>query len=141
MERTELEKAVTGFCESIGNRRQFEAVEFIDYLSKFYSPRTEQLATLSEEYLNSLNVRDMTKIQYKRAFDMFFVFLKRQGIESPTESDMSLFTQYLSSAYKPASFSSYFSPLRAFFRWTNENKLYPDIVSDKKAGRFGEVNE
>ena len=114
-------------------------------LEKIETENKSLIATLDyseliDRFLRGQDVKPKSKETYRRALKQFFEYLSRRGITQPTHEDILTYKDDLQTGkYKPTGWelsaytvSSYIISLRKFFKWTEEERIYPNIAHDIK---------
>lgn len=93
---------------------------------------SSRAAELFLEWGKHIRGADRTKDTYIRNTKQFIMYLYERGINRPQEQDVEDYLDFLMQEHKPATVNSYRQGIRAFFRWTEKQGLYPDIAKDVK---------
>ena len=91
-----------------------------------------------QKFLSYLDTSDKTVETYKRALRQFFLFLHQRGISQPVREDILNFRDELkNTGHSPATIQTYITVVKLFFRWTSQEKLYPNIADHIKGAKIG----
>lgn len=81
------------------------------------------------------NLSETTLSTYKRAYDSFVRYLSDKQITNPTSDDFVEYRDHLKENHKPNTVQLYVVGIRQFFKWTERNRLYPNITDGIKGAR------
>ena len=110
----------------------------MEVIERVRSQEIEMRSELFEMFLNYLDVSDKTVETYKRALRQFFLFLHQRGISQPVREDILNFRDELkNTGHSPATIQTYITVVKLFFRWTSQEKLYPNIADHIKGAKIG----
>lgn len=73
---------------------------------------------------------------YLASLKQFFMFLKANGIDAPTNNDALAYAEYLKANLKPTTTQSYLNACKQFFKWTNQFGYYPNIMQYVKGAKI-----
>lgn len=73
---------------------------------------------------------------YTRAVRQFIYYLQANEISQPTKDDIRAFREELKINHKPTTVQSYIMALKQFFKWTEEEGLYPNIAKNVKGAKL-----
>ena len=88
-------------------------------------------------FFDFLDAAPTTERNYTKALKRFFSWLTDKGIRNPDEGSIRAYKKDLIQTVKPGSVHLYLTALRLFFRWTFDQRLYPNIADHIKAPRTG----
>jgi len=107
-----------------------------------YKTRKEMLAhpksikIMIEEFINSLDCSDATRISYGGMLNRYSDYLKKKNIVKPIEADLVQYKKYLANnGCHGATVQKYTVILRQFYKWTEQCDYYPNIGSGLKGGK------
>lgn len=110
----------------------------MEVIERVRSQEIEMRSELFEMFLNYLDVSDKTVETYKRALRQFFLFLHQRGISQPVREDILNFRDELkNTGHSPATIQTYITVVKLFFRWTSQERLYPNIADHIKGAKIG----
>ena len=90
-----------------------------------------------ERYINYLDASPKTVETYKKALRQFFNYLGVHGIRQPQREDVLAFRDDLkASGLKPTTVQNYITATRIFFKWTEQEGLYPNIAEHVKGAKL-----
>lgn len=84
-------------------------------------------------FLKYIDVKPCTRDTYKRGLKQFFIYMLKNGIDQPGRQDIINFRDYIKEIHKPGTAQTYLASVRAFFKWTEYEGLYPNITKDVKS--------
>ncbi len=73
---------------------------------------------------------------YSRNIKQFILYLAVNGISHPTRQDIVNYREALRAAHKPATVQAYIMAVKQFFRWTEQEGLYPNIADHVKGAKL-----
>ena len=90
-----------------------------------------------EQFAVSLELSPRSIVSYKKFLVYFFRYLTERGIEWPEREHIAAYREALAaSGRKDSTLFSYLAAVKAFFRWTEAEGLYPDITKGISLPRF-----
>ena len=90
-----------------------------------------------ERFINYLDASPKTVETYKKALRPFFNYLGLHGISKPQREDVLAFRDDLkASGLKPTTVQNYITATRIFFKWTEQEGLYPNIAEHVKGAKL-----
>ena len=90
-----------------------------------------------ERFINYLDASPKTVETYKKALRQFFNYIGVHGIRKPQREDVLAFRDDLkASGLKPTTVQSYITATRIFFKWTEQEGLYPNIAEHVKGAKL-----
>ena len=90
-----------------------------------------------ERFINYLDASPKTVETYKKALRQFFNYIGVHGIRQPQREDVLAFTDDLkASGLKPTTVQNYITATRIFFKWTEQEGLYPNIAEHVKGAKL-----
>ena len=90
-----------------------------------------------ERFINYLDASPKTVETYKKALRQFFNYLGLHGIRQPQREDVLAFRDDLkASGLKPTTVQNYITATRIFFKWTEQEGLYPNIAEHVKGAKL-----
>lgn len=92
---------------------------------------SEDINVLLNTFLSSQDIRDSSKVTYKWALEQYFRWLKktRRSLKGLTAADiMSFKNDLLKTDHSALTVGAYLTAVRQFYRWAEENYLYPNIA-------------
>lgn len=97
--------------------------------------------TLSNSFINYLDVRSQSSHTYAVALKQFFNWTVEKEITQPTRDDIILFREELKKRVKPNTIQGYLIALRQFFKWTNMLNIYPNICENVKGVQIDNLHK
>lgn len=80
-------------------------------------------------WTQSLDVGSQETIaSYSRRILQFGEYLQTNGISKPTRNDIIAFREYLKQTKKPSTVFGYMVAVKLFFKWTEDQGIYPDVA-------------
>ncbi|MCR4819151.1 MAG: site-specific integrase [Fretibacterium sp.] len=90
-----------------------------------------------EQFAASLDLSPRSIVSYKKFLAYFFKYLSKKEIERPEREHIAAYREALAlSGRKESTLFSYLAAVKAFFRWTEAEGLYPDITKGISLPRF-----
>lgn len=90
-----------------------------------------------DRFINYLDASPKTVETYKKALRQFFNYLAINGIRQPKREDVLAFRDDLkASGLKPTTVQNYITATRIFFKWTEQEGLYPNIAEHVKGAKL-----
>ena len=90
-----------------------------------------------DRFINYLDASPKTVETYKKALRQFFNYLAINGIRQPQREDVIAFRDDLkASGLKPTTVQNYITATRIFFKWTEQEGLYPNIAEHVKGAKL-----
>lgn len=94
-------------------------------------------ATLFNRFISYLDSTEKTIQTYTRALRQLFNYLSFNGITQPTREDIIAFRDELkASGHKPTTVQNYITATKLFFKWTAQERLYPNIAEHIKGAKL-----
>ena len=90
------------------------------------------LIELQNDFINYVDVSDLTIHLYKDAIKCFMEYINSKGIKSPTRDDLKAFREEMKESKSTNTINSYLSALRVFFNYLEQRNLYNNITKDVK---------
>lgn len=91
---------------------------------------------LFNRFIGYLDSSPKTVQTYKRAIKQFFKYIDKRGISQPTREDIVSFREGLKEGHKASTIQNYIVALRLFFKWAEQERLYPDIANHIKGAKL-----
>jgi integrase/recombinase XerD len=92
-----------------------------------------QYNKLFSQFLKSLNVCEKSKETYKRAINQYIKWLVKYEIMLPSKEDIENYLEYLFlKKLSPVTICSYLGLVKSFYKYLEENGIYPNIGKDVK---------
>lgn len=90
-----------------------------------------------DRFISYLDASPKTVETYKKALRQFFNYLGLHGIRQPKREDVLAFRDDLkASRLKPTTVQNYITATRIFFKWTEQEGLYPNIAEHVKGAKL-----
>lgn len=94
-------------------------------------------ANLFQRFISYLDSTEKTVQTYTRALRQLFNYFSFNGINKPTREDVIAFRDELkASGHKPTTVQNYVTATKLFFRWTAQERLYPNIAEHIKGAKL-----
>lgn len=87
---------------------------------------------LMDEFLANQDIRETARKRYRENLQMFISWLTRncEDVKNPKRSEVIRYKEHLIQSRKAATtIDTYMVPVRKFFRWLEEEKIYDDIAA------------
>lgn len=97
------------------------------------SPEIDQ--PLMDQFLDYIDVKEKSRITYKRGLTQFFLFLQKYNIRQPTRNDIIAFRTMLIQTHEANTVQNYIVAIRRFFEWTELRGFYPNIALKLKGAK------
>lgn len=89
-----------------------------------------------KRFIAYLDASQKTIQTYQRALRQFFRYLYSKGIKYPERRDILAYRDELKTNLRPSTVQSYIIVVKLFFRWTAQERLYPDIAEHIKGAKL-----
>ena len=102
---------------------------------------TEQGITAStfDNFINYLDTTPKTIETYTKSLKQLFEYLYSNGINKPLREDIIAFREELKArGLKPTTVQNYITTAKIFFKWTEQEKIYPNIADGLKGARLNQ---
>ena len=105
-----------------------------DELLKRQSNSIERAISINlfEKWIEFLDVSPKTISTYKRSMRQFMRWIIENDISQPTRDDILNYKQSLQERLKPATAQAYLTSVKLFFKWTDQEGLYPNVADHVK---------
>lgn len=100
------------------------------------TPRRVITADMLDRFIRYLDVTPKSVATYSRSLRQFMGYLAENGITEPTREDVITWRETLKETHKPTTVQTYIVSVRLFFKWTEQEGLYPDITSHLKGAKI-----
>lgn len=90
------------------------------------------ISNYKEEFLNYIDVSDLTEQSYASGIKQFGYYLNEMGIKNPTREDVIAFREELKKEHSVATVNAYLSSISAFFKYLEHKGIYEDITNNVK---------
>jgi integrase/recombinase XerC len=97
--------------------------------------RQELTDDIFSKWLHYTDVMPKSHATYTRAIKMFVAYLRWNNIEKPTREDIVAYRDLLKKEHKPNTVQLYLTAVRLFFRWTEQEYIYPNIAEHIKGAK------
>lgn len=87
-------------------------------------------------FTSYLDVSPKTVETYAKALRRFTLYLEKNGITTPTRENILAYRRELRLSCKPSTIQNYIIAVRLFFRWTESERLYPNIADKVKGAKL-----
>lgn len=96
----------------------------------------ESLEELNKRFIDYLDAKPRTIETYRKALQPFFNYLADKGITQPNRGDILSYRDSLQARLKPTTIAAYMTTVRLFFRWTQQEGLYPNVAEHVKGAKI-----
>ena len=93
-------------------------------------------AELFNKWLNFIDAKPKTIETYSRNIKPFINYLADNGIKNPAREDIINYRESLKENHKPNTVQGYIMAVKQFFRWTEQEHLYPNIADHVKGAKI-----
>ena len=92
---------------------------------------------LFSRFVAFIDASDNTVRTYKTSLRQWFKYMYQEGIQRPTPDDVRSYKKLLEKGgKKPTTIQNYLIAVKQFFKWTEEEHLYPDIAKHVKGAKI-----
>lgn len=116
----------------------------IVYTHKKESEKMNQLTTVNNHlvinentinnYLSFVDVQGQSALTYTKSIKQLANYLRANGISEPVREDILRFREYLKeTGHKNTTIQTYIVAIRLFFKWLQQEGIYPNIADNIKA--------
>lgn len=96
----------------------------------------KKLTLESENFIDYIDVDDLTLKTYKVGIESFLRYLKNKKINYPTRNDVIAYRNMLRGNYSSNTVNTYMIAVRKLFKYLEINKKYEDITKDVKGSKY-----
>ena len=97
---------------------------------------------LYSRFIKYLDATPKTVETYTRALRQLFLYFSRHGIVQPRREDVMAFRDWLKdTGHKPTTVQNYITVTRLFFRWTEQEGLYPNVAEHVKGAKIDRAHK
>lgn len=100
---------------------------------------THDIQSLFIKYVNYIDATPKTIETYTKALKQFRNYIVMNDIKSPTREDVIAFRQVLEQNHKATTVQTYLIAVRQFFKWTEQENLYPNIADNVKGKKISKA--
>lgn len=110
--------------------------------NELYAISNTQLASqgitseLFSRWASFIEGSEKTVETYTRAVRQFVYYLQAHEITQPTRDTVRAYRDELAASHKPTTVQAYTMALKQFFKWTEEEGLYPNIAKNVKGAKL-----
>lgn len=97
------------------------------------------LEKYSNDFIDYLDVDELTLKTYKVGIENFMCYLKNNNITNPTRDNVVSYRDYLRDNYSSSTINTYIASVRALFRYLKLNNMYEDLAQDIKGAKYSTV--
>lgn len=94
------------------------------------------IAELSSRWVNFIEGTEKTTETYTKNVRQFILYLQANGITQPTKEDIKAYREELKKDHKATTVQGYIMALKQFFKWTEEEHIYPNIAKNVKGAKL-----
>lgn len=87
-------------------------------------------------WVSYIDAAPKTVETYTKAIKRFAAYLDEKGITHPLRSDIISYRDELKETHKPATVQGYITAVKLFFRWTEQEGIYPNIADRVKGAKI-----
>lgn len=91
---------------------------------------------LFESWVSFIDVKEGSIATYKRAIKRFSLYLIATNQLEPTRETIIQYREHLKTQLKATTVQNYMEAVKLFFRWTNQEDIYPNIADHVKGVRI-----
>lgn len=91
---------------------------------------------LFSRWTSFIDAKPKTIETYTRNIRPFIYFLAENGIRNPAREDIIAFRESMKESHKPNTVQGYIMAVKQFFRWTEQEGLYPNIADHVKGAKI-----
>ena len=91
---------------------------------------------LFSRWTSFIDAKPKTIETYTRNIRPFIYFLADNGIKNPAREDIIAFRESMKGSHKPNTVQGYIMAVKQFFRWTEQEGLYPNIADHVKGAKI-----
>lgn len=96
----------------------------------------KELTLESENFIDYIDVDDLTLKTYKVGIESFLRYLQNKKINYPTRNDVIAYRNMLRGNYSSNTVNTYMIAVRKLFKYLEINKKYEDITKDVKGSKY-----
>lgn len=97
------------------------------------------LEKYSNDFIDYLDVDELTLKTYKVGIENFMCYLKNNNITNPTRDNVLSYRDYLRDNYSSSTINTYIASVRALFRYLKLNNMYEDLAQDIKGAKYSTI--
>ena len=94
------------------------------------------LSELSDNFINYLDISEISVKSYKSGIKKFLMYLSENGITTPDRNTVIAYKKFLSEKYTAKTVSCYLSSVKRFFSWLDAEGLFKDVAKGVKAPKL-----
>jgi integrase/recombinase XerC len=91
---------------------------------------------LFKRWTTFIDAKPKTVETYSRNIRPFINYLAAQGIQNPSRADIIAYRDSMKEDHKPNTVQGYIMAVKQFFRWTEQEGLYPNIADHVKGAKI-----
>lgn len=88
-----------------------------------------------DNWISYIDASEKTVDTYTKNIRQFALYTAQHGITQPQRNDILEYREYLKSKYKPTTVQAYITAVKLFFKWTEQENLYPNIADHIKGAK------
>lgn len=93
-------------------------------------------ADLFSRWTAYIDATPKTVETYTKAIKRFGAYLSENAVTEPTRETVIEYREYLKRDHKPTTVQCYLAAVKLFFRWTNQEGLYPNVAEHIKGAKL-----
>ena len=82
-----------------------------------------------DNWISYIDASEKTVDTYTKNIRQFALYTAQHGITQPQRNDILEYREYLKGKYKPTTVQAYITAVKLFFKWTEQENLYPNIAA------------
>ena len=94
------------------------------------------VAELFTRWANFIEGTEKTAETYTKNVRQFIYYLQAHGITEPTKETIKAYREELKQSHKASTVQGYIMSLKQFFKWTEEENIYPNIAKNVKGAKL-----
>ncbi len=91
---------------------------------------------LAAQFISFIDAAPQSVAIYRAGTRKLLDWLSSKGITQPRRDDVLAYRDELKANYKPTTVSLYMTAARLFFRWTDQQRFYPNIADNGKGSKL-----
>ena len=100
------------------------------------------LFSMYERFISYIDVSEATVKTYSRSLKQFFKYLAEHNVRTPKREDVLNYKQALINKHlAPSTIQTYLIAVRRFFKWTQQEQLYPNIADNVKGVKISKAHK
>ncbi len=96
---------------------------------------------LYNRFIAFIDAKPKTIATYTRALKQLFNYFFFNGVTQPTREDIIAFREKLKQKHKPTTVQNYITATRLFFKWTEQERIYPNVANHIKGAKLNKEHK